>query len=189
MIAVGTPLENGRIGLRFIKAAAAAVGAALADKPGYHVVLVKSTVVPGTTDDVVRPILEKASRKRCGRDFGLGMNPEFLREGEAVDDFQKPDRIVLGAVDDRSLDRMIHLYAGFDNALQIRTNPKTAEMIKYASNALLATLISFSNEIGNLCGEAADVDVVDVLGAVHLDKRISPPRSDGTRMIPRSRPI
>jgi dTDP-4-dehydrorhamnose 3,5-epimerase len=114
----------------------------------------------------------------------LGMNPEFLREGEAVEDFQNPDRIVLGAIDTRSADAMARLYAGFSDAEQIRTNPQTAEMIKYASNSLLATLISFSNEIGNLCSAASDVDVVDVLGAVHLDKRISPVAEDRSRIVP-----
>jgi len=158
IIAVGTPFQDGAISLRFIEAAAAAIGAALAGKPEYHVVVVKSTVVPGTTEGCVRQVLEQASGKLCGRDFGLGMNPEFLREGEAVEDFQTPDRIVLGAFDERSYAVMARLYEGFD-APQIRTTPRTAEMIKYASNALLATLISFSNEIGNLCSAAEDVDV------------------------------
>jgi UDPglucose 6-dehydrogenase/GDP-mannose 6-dehydrogenase len=184
LIAVGTPLDNGSISLRFIREAAAAIGAVLATKDAYHVVVVKSTVVPGTTDDVVRPVVEETSGKRCGQDFGLGTNPEFLREGEAVDDFQHPDRIVLGATDDRAMARMIELYAEFQGVEQVLTNPRTAEMIKYASNALLATLISFSNEIGNLCSESAGIDVLDVLGAVHLDRRISPIAADGTRTVP-----
>jgi UDPglucose 6-dehydrogenase/GDP-mannose 6-dehydrogenase len=184
LIAVGTPLEDGAIGLRFVKAAAAALGRALAAKDDYHVVVVKSTVVPGTTEDCIGPILEASSGKRIGRDFGLGTNPEFLREGEAVADFQTPDRIVLGAVDARSSETMQRLYADFAGVTQIRTTPRTAEMIKYTSNALLATLISFSNEIGNLCSAAPGVDVVDVLGAVHVDKRISPIAADGTRISP-----
>ncbi len=184
MIAVGTPLQNGAINLQFVQEAAGAIGRALTAKPHYHVVVVKSTVVPGTTDDVIRPILEASSGKRAGQHFGLGMNPEFLREGEAVADFQRPDRIVLGAIDTRSLETMTSLYADFGDVRVVSTNPRTAEMIKYASNALLATLISFSNEIGNLCSVAADVDVVDVLGAVHLDKRISPVGPDGSRIVP-----
>jgi UDPglucose 6-dehydrogenase len=184
MIAVGTPVLNGAINLQFVQEAAGAIGRALTGKPQYHVVVVKSTVVPGTTDDVVLPILEASSGKKGGPDFGLGMNPEFLREGEAVSDFQRPDRIVLGAIDARSLETMTSLYADFGDVGMVRTNPRTAEMIKYASNALLATLISFSNEIGNLCSVAADVDVVDVLGAVHLDKRISPLAPDGSRVVP-----
>ncbi|MGE0704971.1 MAG: UDP-glucose/GDP-mannose dehydrogenase family protein [Vicinamibacterales bacterium] len=183
MITVGTPLRDGAISLDAVESAAVAIGQALARKDGYHLVIVKSTVVPGTTEGVVRRALEAASGLNAGRDFGLGMNPEFLREGEAVEDFQKPDRIVLGGLDARSLDLMSELYAAFP-AEQVRTNPRTAEMIKYVSNALLATLISFSNEMGNLCSAAPDVDVTDVLGAVHLDKRISPVGPDGQRTVP-----
>lgn len=184
MITVGTPIEDGAISLKFIESAADAIGRALGHKPDYHVVVVKSTVVPGTTEDCVGPALERASGKKVGVDIGLGMNPEFLREGEAVEDFQNPDRIVLGAVDARSHEWMVRLYAPFHDAQKILTNTRTAEMIKYASNALLATLISFSNEIGNLCSAAPDVDVVDVLGAVHLDKRISPLTPDRGRITP-----
>jgi UDPglucose 6-dehydrogenase len=184
MIAVGTPLEDGAISLRFVADAAASIGHALAHKPDYHVVVVKSTVVPGTTEGLVRDVLERTSGKRSGQDFGLGMNPEFLREGEAVDDFQHPDRIVLGGIDERSLERMAALYAPWTGVTVIRTKPNTAEMIKYASNALLSTLISLSNEIGNLCAAAPGVDVLDVLSAVHLDKRISPILADGTRVTP-----
>jgi UDPglucose 6-dehydrogenase/GDP-mannose 6-dehydrogenase len=184
IIAVGTPVRSGQIDLSYVGAAAASVGAALARKTDYHVVVVKSTVVPGTTDAFVRPIVETRSGKTSGSDFGVGMNPEFLREGEAVEDFQNPDRIVLGADDPLCLEAMKRLYAEFRGTQQICTNTRTAEMIKYASNALLATMISFSNEIGNLCGAAEGVDVVDVLNAVHLDKRISPVAADGSRTIP-----
>lgn len=184
MITVGTPFEDGAISLRFVAAAAAGIGRALAAKPGYHVVVVKSTVVPGTTDGLVRRTLEETSGKKSGTDFGVGMNPEFLREGEAVEDFQKPDRIVLGGNDARCLARMAELYAAFPETQQIHTNTHTAEMIKYASNGLLATLISFSNEIGNLCSAVPGVDAVDVLNAVHLDKRISPIAPDGSRVTP-----
>jgi UDPglucose 6-dehydrogenase len=183
IVAVGTPLEQGGISLRFISEAARGIGCALMDTHDYHVVVIKSTVIPGTTSEFVRPILEQTSRKRSGRDFGLGMNPEFLREGDAVDDFQNPDRIVVGAIDARSLEMMTDLYAGFDGVELIRTNTTTAEMIKYASNSLLATLISFSNEIGSLCSAAPDVDVVDVLDAVNRDRRISP-ITDGRRFVP-----
>ena len=139
MITVGTPIEDGAISLRFVEAAADAIGRALGQKSDYHVVVVKSTVVPGTTEDCVGPALERASGKKVGVDIGLGMNPEFLREGEAVEDFQNPDRIVLGAVDARSHEWMARLYAPFHDAQKILTNARTAEMIKYASNALLAT--------------------------------------------------
>lgn len=183
LIAVGTPFDGSAIDLGYIRAVAAEIGAALRDKDNYHVVVVKSTVVPGTTEEVVLPILEATSGKRAGENFGVGMNPEFLREGEAITDFMHPDRIVLGGIDARTLDAMAGLYASFSNIDVLRTTPRTAEMIKYTTNALLATLISFSNEIGNLCAEVG-TDVVEVMAGVHLDKRLSPIRPDGERVRP-----
>jgi UDPglucose 6-dehydrogenase/GDP-mannose 6-dehydrogenase len=112
------------------------------------------------------------------------MNPEFLREGQAVMDFMAPDRIVLGGVDARTHDALETLYAPFGSVDKMRTSNRTAELIKYASNALLATLISFSNEIGNLAAALDDIDIVDVMKGVHLDKRFSPIRSDGSRIKP-----
>ena len=184
IIAVGTPFAGDEIDLRFIKEAALQIGAVLKEKSAYHVVLVKSTVVPGTTDEVVTPLLEKASEKKSGQDFGVGMNPEFLREGEAVSDFLNPDRIVLGAIDNRSADVLDDLYLPFHGADKLRTNPRTAETIKYAANSLLATMISFSNEIANLCSAIGGVDVVEVMHGVHLDKRLSPILSNGQRIVP-----
>jgi UDPglucose 6-dehydrogenase/GDP-mannose 6-dehydrogenase len=184
MIAVGTPFDGDEIDLQYIRAAASQIGAALKDKPSYHVVLVKSTVVPGTTSDVVLPLVEEASAKKAGPGFGVGMNPEFLREGEAVQDFLFPDRIVLGGYDERTLDVLEELYRPFSNVDQLRTDPRTAEMIKYTANSLLATMISFSNEIGNLCASIPNVDVTEVMRGVHLDKRLSPILADGTRIKP-----
>src|SRR4051794_7767254 len=173
-VAVGTPFDGREIDLRFIRQVATEVGSALKRKPGYHVVVVKSTVVPGTTDDVVRSLLEQASGKRAGADFGVGMNPEFLSEGVAVDDFMRPDRIVLGGIDARTADALAAVYAPFADVPVLRTTNKTAEMIKYASNALQATAISFANEIGNLCAALGGVDVVDVMAGVHLMKELNP---------------
>jgi UDPglucose 6-dehydrogenase len=130
-------------------------------------VVVKSTVLPGTTDGPVRRALEAGSGKHAGRDFGLGTNPEFLTEGQAVADFMNPDRIVLGGIDGRTHALLEALYLGFEGAPRNLTNPRTAEMIKYASNALLATAISFSNEIARLCAKVGGIDVVDVMGGVH----------------------
>jgi UDPglucose 6-dehydrogenase len=166
-IAVGTPAAEGRIDLQYVEKAAAAIGEALREKPGYHAVVVKSTVIPGTTDGPVRRALEAGSGKRAGRDFGLGMNPEFLTEGQAVADFMNPDRLVLGGIDARTHALLEALYQGFEGAPRILTNPRTAEMIKYASNALLATAISFSNEIARLCAKIGGVDVADVMRGVH----------------------
>ena len=140
-------------------------------KAGYHVVVVKSTVVPGTTDGVVPPLLEEASGKRAGDDFGVGMNPEFLTEGRGA---STTSCIPTGSCSGASTTRThatcsSELYAAFAATCRdCCTNTATAEMIKYASNALLATMISFSNEIGNLCAQSADVDVVDVMRGVHL---------------------
>jgi len=185
LIAVGTPFDGATIDLRYIREVAREIGLVLRDKPGYHVVVVKSTVVPGTTEDVVLPLLEEHSGKRAGVAFGVGMNPEFLREGEAINDFMEPDRIVLGGIDPRTIDVLDELYKGFPNVDKVRTNPRTAEMIKYTSNSLLASLISFSNEIGNLCAHIG-VDVVEVMEGVHLDRRLSPITEDGTRIRPAS---
>jgi UDPglucose 6-dehydrogenase/GDP-mannose 6-dehydrogenase len=148
------------------------------------VIVVKSTVVPGTTENVVGPIVEEASGKQAGPDFGLGMNPEFLREGNAIPDFMQPDRIVLGGIDGRTLQTMEDLYRAFDGVERIQTTPKTAEMIKYAANSLLATMISFSNEIANLCSAIGGIDVVEVMKGVHLDKRLTPIMPDGSRIVP-----
>lgn len=184
LIAVGTPFFGGEIDLRFVRHVSEQVGGALGKKSTYHTVVVKSTVVPGTTENVVLPALEQASGKKAGSDFGLGMNPEFLTEGEAVNDFMNPDRIVLGGMDAKTVGRLEELYASFAGVPIVRTNLKTAEMIKYASNALLATMISFSNEIGNLGAALGGIDVVDVMRGVHLSNYLSIRLRDGSREMP-----
>jgi len=184
LITVGTPFDGSEIDLTYVKQVSYQIGKVLQDKSAYHVVVVKSTVVPGTTDDLVVPILEAASGKKAGIDFGVGMNPEFLREGNAIQDFMYPDRIVLGGIDDRSIRVLEELYSVFDGVDRLKTNNKTAEMIKYTSNSLLATMISFSNEIGNLCAAIGGIDVVDVMRGVHLDRRLSPIMPNGERIVP-----
>ncbi|MDL2121661.1 MAG: UDP-glucose/GDP-mannose dehydrogenase family protein [Deltaproteobacteria bacterium] len=184
LIAVGTPFDGEKIDLSYIEAVSRQIGKALKDKASYHTVVVKSTVVPGTTDEVVIPILEKASGEKAGTHFGVGMNPEFLREGKAIQDFLSPDRIVIGAINKKSHDSLEELYSPFEGVDKLRTNNKTAEMIKYTSNSLLATMISFSNEIANLCAAIGDIDVVDVMKGVHMDKRLCPIMRNGKRIIP-----
>ena len=184
IIAVGTPYAENGIDLDDLKKVSLQVGRALREKGGYHVVAVKSTVVPGTTDEVVLPLLEAASGKKAGRHFGVGVNPEFLREGRAVQDFMHPDRVVLGAMDEKTGDMLEELYGVFPGVDKIRTNNRTAEMIKYASNSLYATLISLSNEIANLCAALGGVDVVDVMQGVCLDRRLSPVLESGQRLVP-----
>jgi UDPglucose 6-dehydrogenase/GDP-mannose 6-dehydrogenase len=178
-IAVGTPAAEGRIDLRYVGRAAEQIGAALRAKPGRHTVVVKSTVIPGTTDGLVRERLEAGSGRRAGVDLGLGMNPEFLTEGQAVADFMGPDRIVLGGIDAATRDVLAEIYAPFEGAPRIRTNNKTAEMIKYASNAALATMISFANEFGRLCSVLGDVDVADVMKGVHASAYFTSRLQDG----------
>ena len=171
-ICVGTPsLPDGSIDLSYVTAAAESVGKALESKGSYHVVCVKSTVLPGTTEKLIK-ILENASGKAVGRDFGVAMNPEFLREGFMLRDFLNPDRIVIGELDAKSGDAVESLYSGF-NAPVLRTRLRTAEMIKYASNAFLATKVTFVNELGNLCKKLG-IDVYDVARGMGYDKRISP---------------
>ncbi|MDD3042305.1 MAG: UDP-glucose/GDP-mannose dehydrogenase family protein [Methanosarcinaceae archaeon] len=172
-ICVGTPSDDaGNINLEIVKAAARSIGQALAKKAGYHVVVVKSTVVPETTEKLVLPILEEASGKKAGPDFGVAMNPEFLREGKAIEDFMNPDKIVVGAIDEKAGKIVSELYRPLDCEITL-TNPRTAEMIKYANNSFLATKISFANEIGNICKQL-DIDTYEVMQAIGKDFRISP---------------
>ncbi|UCC91297.1 MAG: UDP-glucose/GDP-mannose dehydrogenase family protein, partial [Candidatus Aenigmatarchaeota archaeon] len=169
-ISVGTPSrEDGSIDLKYIEEVSKQIGEVLKGKNEYHVVVVKSTVVSGTTENVVLKNLEKFSGKKAG-EIGVCMNPEFLKEGKAMEDFLKPDRVVIGSIDKKSGDVIERLYKNF-NAPILRTDLKTAEMIKYASNALLATKISFSNEIGNICKKLG-IDVNEVMKGVGLDSRI-----------------
>ena len=178
-IAVGTPFDGQRIDLGYVRDAARQVGLALREKPGYHVVVVKSTVVPGTTDEVVLPELERASGRKAGIDFGVGMNPEFLTEGTAIEDFMHPDRIVIGGNDERTQALQREVYAPFRDTPLVATGNTTAEMIKYASNAILATMISFSNEMGNLSSAIGGVDIADVLRGVHLSRYFTRRLEDG----------
>ncbi|MDI6902704.1 MAG: UDP-glucose/GDP-mannose dehydrogenase family protein, partial [Methanocellales archaeon] len=175
-ITVGTPSKpDGGIDLRFIKSSAKEIGEALKGKD-HHLVVVKSTVVPGTTEKIVKPILEEHSGKEVGPGFGLCMNPEFLREGNAVYDTLHPDRIVIGESDKSSGDALVEFYREFyDKKCPpiLRMSLVSAEMVKYASNAFLSTKISFANEIGNICKELG-IDTYEVMGAVSMDHRISP---------------
>lgn len=169
-ITVGTPFNGATIDLGAVLRAARSIGEALQQKTGYHLVVVKSTVVPGTTDQRVLPALELASGRTAGEHFGVAMNPEFLSQGEAVHDFMFPDRIVLGGNDARALARLAEVYAPFPEAPRLETNTRTAELIKYAANSLLATLISFANEIANLGSTLGDVDPSVVMRGVQLSQ-------------------
>jgi UDPglucose 6-dehydrogenase len=171
-ICVGTPSKSdGSMDPVFIEQASRDIGQAMRDRGGYPVVAVKSTVVPGTTEGVVIPLLERNSGKRAGAGFGVCVNPEFLREGQALSDFFNPDRVIIGELDGRSGDTLHQLYRDFKCPI-LRTDLRTAEMIKYASNAFLAAKISFINEIGNIC-KRLGIDVYEVARGMGLDRRIS----------------
>jgi UDPglucose 6-dehydrogenase len=172
MLAVGTPSNDGRIDLRDVLAASRQVGAAL-PVGGRPVVMVKSTVIPGTSDGPIRSALEETSGRTAGEAFGMAVNPEFLTEGRAVADFMQPDRIVIGADDDESMGVARRLYAPFDAVPTIEVSMRTAEMIKYSSNALLATAISFSNELANFAEAVGDIDMVDVMAGLHASRYLT----------------
>jgi UDPglucose 6-dehydrogenase/GDP-mannose 6-dehydrogenase len=182
MIAVGTPDHEGRIDLRYVHEVAGILGDFIREAPGFHTVIVKSTVIPGTTVGSVRDELEQRSDKRAGLDFGLGMNPEFLREGTAVRDFADPDRLVLGALGELTVKVMLSLYHAFD-CPKLVVQPTEAECIKYAANALLSTLISFSNEVFNLCEALPGVSGRTVLEGALADRRWTP-FVNGSRLKP-----
>ena len=171
-ICVSTPPNNdGSANLSNIKSACVSIGKALKEVRNYHVVVVKSTVPPGTTDMIVCPLVLQSAQKTAG-EIGFAVNPEFLREGRAVEDFIHPDRIVIGSNDLRAGKQVADVYRNI-KAPVICTSLTAAEMIKYTSNAFLATKISFSNEIGNICKELG-IDVYEVMKGVGLDQRIGP---------------
>ena len=174
-ICVGTPPNpDGSMNLDYIEKASIDIGTALRDKRDYHVVVSKSTIIPGTTEDVILKQIEEHSLKKRGVDFGACSNPEFLLEGNAVAGALNPDRIVIGELDKRSGDVLMTLYSDFDEKIQrLRVGIRTAEMIKYTSNSLLATKISFANEMANIC-EKFGIDVYEVMAGVGLDYRINP---------------
>jgi UDPglucose 6-dehydrogenase len=167
--------EDGSIDLSIMKAGAEQLGSALAAKSGWHTIIIKSTVIPGSTEEQITPIVEAESGKTAGDDLGTGMNPEFLREGTAVEDFLSPDKVVLGADDDGALADMRGVFEPLisqADAPVVETDTRTAEMIKYANNGFLAAKISLINDIGNIC-KAYDIDAYEVAEAIGLDHRIS----------------
>ena len=175
-IIVGTPGKpDGSIDLTQIEEASKATGTALSKKRDWHLIVVKSTIISGATEKFIKPILERYSKKQIGDDYGFCVNPEFLREGSAIEDSLHPDRIIIGEVDERSGKTLENLYRSFygDNIpTLIRTTPINAELIKYANNAFLAMKISFINMLADLCEKHPKADVKDVADGIGLDKRI-----------------
>jgi len=175
-LALPTPSrEDGSIDTSIIEAAAGTLGEALASKDGEHVVVTKSTVVPTTTRDVLAPAIAAASEMTLGEDLHVAMNPEFLREGSAVEDFMHPDKLVFGVGDDvTARDALADVFEPLLDRVDapvVETGVSEAEMIKYANNAFLATKVSLINEIGNICKEYG-IDAYEVADAIGLDDRI-----------------
>jgi GDP-mannose 6-dehydrogenase len=172
LLCVGTPSRrNGSLDLTYLARVCEQIGAELRDKPGYHVVVVRSTVLPGTTHDLVIPALERESRKTYGEGFGVSVNPEFLREGTALKDFRKPPLTLVGHNHAADASGTIALYQGVDAPI-VSTSIRVAEMIKYTSNVWHALKVCFANEIGNLC-KRLDVDSHDVMDIFCRDDKLN----------------
>ena len=174
-LALPTPSrEDGAIDTAIVEAGTETLGRTLAGADDPPTVVVKSTVVPGTTEDLLGPLLEETSGKRRGADLALGMNPEFLREGSAVDDFLHPHKLVFGSDDGAALADFHAVYAPLlerHDAPVVETGTREAEMIKYANNAFLAAKVSLVNDLGNVCKQFG-VDAYEVAEAIGLDDRI-----------------
>lgn len=172
-LCVGTPSgDGGTCDLRAVRVASRDIGAALAGTGRSHTLVVKSTVPPGTTAGVIRPAVEETAGRGPGEGLHVVVNPEFLREGSAVEDFFSPSRIVIGTDEPSGAEVLDRLYERFSCPV-VRCGCSTAEMIKYSSNAMLAVRISAANEIGRHC-KALGIDAAEVMHAVGLDERIGP---------------
>lgn len=171
-ICVGTPSHaNGSLDLTYVRRVCEDIGQALAAKPGYHVVVARSTMLPGSTEEVVIPSLERASGKKARRDFGVCFNPEFLREGSSIKDFYDPPFTVVGADDGRPTTAVTALYAMLDAPLMV-VPFKVAEMVKYTANAFHALKVSFANEIGNICKQQ-NIDSHQVMDIFCRDHKLN----------------
>ena len=180
MITQGTPMrEDKSIRLEFIESTAKEIGQALKKTDKYHLIVVRSTVVPGTTRNLVAKIISDISGKEPGKDFGLCMQPEFLAEGRSIEDTLYPDRIVIGEFDKKSGDILQEFYEYFygahlENCPILRMKLESAELVKYGNNCLLSTKISYANEFANFAELVPNVDVSEVMKGVGLDYRINP---------------
>lgn len=171
-VCVGTPSQaNGNLDLTYIRRVCELIGRALKNKSARHTVVIRSTILPGTMMQIVIPTLEEYSGKKAGAGFGVCNNPEFLREGSAVKDFNSPPKTVIGEVDRESGDALATLYAKLD-APFIRTDVETAEMVKYVDNNWHALKIGFANEIGNLC-KSFSIDSHEVMKIFCQDKKLN----------------
>lgn len=171
IICVGTPSQkNGHLDLRNIFSVAQDIGRAIAKKRGFHVIVIRSTVMPGTNHEVAS-LVERISKKRAGKDFGVVSNPEFLREGTAVRDFVNPPYTLVGTNDDRAFKTMERVYAAIKAPI-IRVEPKIAELIKYVNNSFHALKICFTNEVGSVC-KALGIHSQDLMDVFCLDTKLN----------------
>ena len=173
-VAVGTPQKsNGAIELSMIKKAVTSIGTILAKTKKNPIVLIKSTVIPGTMQNVILPILEKRSGKKAGKEFGLISNPEFLQESSAIRDTKFPHVIVLGGYQTKFMKKAKSFFSKLHpNVSIVITNHQTAEMIKYANNSFLATKISFINQLSNICQNTPGANIDDIAKTIGMDPRI-----------------
>jgi GDP-mannose 6-dehydrogenase len=172
LICVGTPSRaNGSLDLQFLERVCREIGDALAGRESFHIVVVRSTVLPGTMRKVVIPALEQSSGKKAGSGFGICSNPEFLREGTAVHDYDHPPKTVIGKADDLSGEKLAQLYEKLDAPLVI-TDVATAEMVKYVDNVWHALKVDFANEIGNIC-KAVGLDGYRVMDIFCKDTKLN----------------
>jgi GDP-mannose 6-dehydrogenase len=172
LVCVGTPsLANGNIDLKFIRKVCQEIGLALRDHQGAPVIVMRSTMLPGTMREVVIPTLEEKSGKRAGAEFGVCINPEFLREGTAVYDYFNPPKTVVGELNAASGDLLSTLYEGMPGPF-VRTDIETAEMVKYADNCWHALKVGFANEMGNIC-KAVGVDSHRVMDIFCQDLKLN----------------
>jgi GDP-mannose 6-dehydrogenase len=172
LLCVGTPSrKNGSLDLSYLQRVCEQIGQAIRDKDDYHVVVVRSTVLPGTTHETVIPTLEASSKKKYGTGFGVTVNPEFLREGTAIHDFRNPPLTLVGHNYRSDAEPTEALYARVDAPL-VTTSIRTAEMIKYASNTWHALKVCFANEVGNLC-KRLDIDSHDVMNIFCQDTKLN----------------
>jgi len=172
LLCVGTPSrKNGSLDLTYLERVASQIGEAIAEKDDYHVVVVRSTVLPGTTHEIVIPALERTSGKKYGEGFGVSVNPEFLREGTALKDFRKPPLTLVGHNHAADASGTIALYQAIDAPL-ISTSIRVAEMIKYTSNTWHALKVCFANEIGNVC-KRLGVDSHEVMDVFCRDEKLN----------------
>jgi GDP-mannose 6-dehydrogenase len=171
-VCVGTPSQtNGNLDLKFIRRVCEQIGQAIKEKTTRHVVVIRSTILPGTMRQIVIPILEEFSGKKAGAQFGVCNNPEFLREGSAVKDFHAPPKTVIGELDKASGDILASLYSHLDAPL-IRTDLETAEMVKYVDNSWHALKIGFANEIGTMC-KSFSIDGHEVMRIFCQDRKLN----------------